>query len=136
MAKLLGRIMPNLPVSTLDLSQVSRDPEVVSWMTQDPLRYHGSVRVGWAAAMLDALEEVNTKVEALDVPFLLLHGTADKLCDIAGSEEFHKRAASKDKSIKVYKDCYHNLLLEPEGVGEQVLKDITEWYKARIPQAP
>lgn len=56
MARFLGRIVPNLPISSLDLSLVSKDPAVVNWMTQDPLRYHGLVRVGWAAAILKALE--------------------------------------------------------------------------------
>ncbi|CAN8007044.1 unnamed protein product [Ixodes hexagonus] len=134
MARFLGRIVPNLPIASLDLSLVSKDPAVVNWMTQDPLRYHGMVRVGMAAAMLKALEEVQSKMETVEVPFLIQHGTADKLCDLAGSECFFRKALSKDKTIKVYKDSYHNLLMEPDGVGEQVLKDIADWYAARVPE--
>ncbi|CAN7974666.1 unnamed protein product [Ixodes persulcatus] len=134
MARFLGRIVPNLPISSLDLSLVSKDPAVVNWMTQDPLRYHGLVRVGWAAAILKALEEVQSKMETFEVPFLIQHGSADKLCDLGGSELFFKKALSKDKTIKVYNDSYHNLLMEPDGVGDQVLKDIAEWYATRVPE--
>lgn len=134
MARFLGRIVPNLPISSLDLSLVSKDPVVVNWMTQDPLRYHGLVRVGWAAAILKALEEVQAKMETFEVPFLIQHGSADKLCDLGGSELFFKKALSKDKTIKVYNDSYHNLLMEPDGVGDQVLRDIAEWYATRVPE--
>ncbi|CAN8004914.1 unnamed protein product, partial [Ixodes pacificus] len=136
MARFLGRIVPSLPISSLDLSLVSKDPAVVNWMTQDPLRYHGLVRVGWAAAILKALEEVQSKMETFEVPFLIQHGSADKLCDLGGSELFFKKALSKDKTIKVYNDSYHNLLMEPDGVGDQVLKDIAEWFATRVHEVP
>lgn len=132
-ARVLGRVVPNLPIGNLDLSLVSQDPETVNWMTNDPLRYHGSVRIGWAAAILNALEDLQAKMDAVEVPFLIQHGSADKLCDLAGSEDFFKKAPSKDKSMKVYKESYHNLLTEPRGVGSQVLQDIADWYTARFP---
>uniref|UniRef100_A0A023FL54 Putative lysophospholipase n=1 Tax=Amblyomma cajennense TaxID=34607 RepID=A0A023FL54_AMBCJ len=133
LARILGRVVPNLPIGDLDLSLVSRDPDTVAWMANDPLRYHGSVRMGWAAAMLNALEDLQAKIELVDIPFLIQHGSADKLCDLAGSEEFYKKAPSKDKSMKVYKECYHSLLTEPGEMGQQVLKDIADWYTARFP---
>ncbi|KAL1468312.1 hypothetical protein MTO96_041566, partial [Rhipicephalus appendiculatus] len=133
LARILGRIVPTLPIGNLDLSLVSKDPEIVARMTNDPLRYHGRVRVGWAAAMLNALEDLQAKVDSIDTPFFIQHGSADKLCDIGGSEDFYKKAPTKDKSFKVYKDCYHSLLTEPEEMAQQVLQDIANWYSARIP---
>lgn len=133
MARILGRIVPTLPIGNLDLSLVSKDPETVDQMTKDPLRYHGHVRVGWAAAMLNALEDLQAKVDSIDTPFLIQHGSADKLCDIGGSEDFYKKAPTKDKSFKVYKDCYHSLLTEPDEMAQQVLQDIANWYTARMP---
>uniref|UniRef100_A0A023G7K1 Putative lysophospholipase n=2 Tax=Amblyomma TaxID=6942 RepID=A0A023G7K1_AMBTT len=133
LARILGRVVPNLPIGDLDLSLVSRDPETVAWMTNDPLRYHGSVRMGWAAAILNALEDLQAKIDLVDIPFLIQHGSGDKLCDLGGSEDFYKKAPSKDKSMKVYKECYHSLLTEPGEMGQQVLKDIADWYTARFP---
>ncbi|XP_075525459.1 monoglyceride lipase-like isoform X3 [Dermacentor variabilis] len=132
LARILGRVVPTLPIGNLDLSLVSKDPETVAWMTNDPLRYHGSVRVGWAAAMLNALQDLQAKIDSVDTPFLIQHGSADKLCELAGSEDFFKKAPSKDKSFKVYKDCYHSLLTEPGEMGQQVLQDIADWYTSRL----
>lgn len=133
LARILGRIVPTLPIGNLDLSLVSKNPDIVAQMAEDPLRYHGRVRVGWAAAMLNALEDLQAKVDSIDTPFFIQHGSADKLCDIGGSEDFYKKAPTKDKSFKVYKDCYHSLLTEPHEMAQQVLQDIANWYTARIP---
>lgn len=133
LARILGRVVPTLPIGNLDLSLVSKDPETVDWMTKDPLRYHGSVRVGWAAAMLAALQDLQAKIDSVETPFLIQHGSADKLCELAGSEDFFKKAPSKDKSFKVYKECYHSLLTEPGEIGQQIFQDIADWYTSRLP---
>jgi lysophospholipase len=62
-------------------------------------------------------------------PFLLVHGTADKLVPHKAGVLFHDRAASEDKSIKLYEGLYHEVMNEPER--EQVLDDIVGWLDAR-----
>lgn len=56
LTKLLSRIVPNFPIATVDPSLECRDPAVVSAVTQDPLNYHGSVHLGFAAALLAGIE--------------------------------------------------------------------------------
>ncbi|KAH7975098.1 hypothetical protein HPB49_023543 [Dermacentor silvarum] len=72
-------------------------------------------------------------VSAVELPFLLQYGTGDKVCDPQASGDFFEKAPSRDKSQKIYEDAYHTLLEEPDGVAQQVLKDIIDWLCARLP---
>ena len=48
----------------------------------------------------------------------------------AGSEEFHAAASSRDKTLKLYQDHYHDLL---NDIGkEQVLAETISWFNARL----
>ena len=41
-------------------------------------------------------------MELFDAPFLLLHGLEDKVTDPQLSQDFHGKASSTDKTIKLY----------------------------------
>ncbi|KAL1471513.1 hypothetical protein MTO96_039902 [Rhipicephalus appendiculatus] len=133
LVRALGRLLPNVPVAKTAVELASRDPAAVDQMKDDPLRYRGNVSAGWAAAMFSALEVAHSQVNAVELPVFILHGSADKMCDPDASRDFFKRVPSKDKSIKIYNGAYHSLLKEPEGVGEQALKDIVNWCYSRLP---
>ncbi|XP_077537612.1 monoglyceride lipase-like isoform X4 [Haemaphysalis longicornis] len=79
-------------------------------------------------------KKMKANVEAVGLPFLIQHGSEDKLCDPADSQQFFEKAPSEDKTIKIINGAYHNLLMEPDGVGPQVRKDIVEWISARLPK--
>ncbi|XP_077546791.1 monoglyceride lipase-like isoform X2 [Haemaphysalis longicornis] len=134
MAVLLGSVVPNFPLGKLSLEKVSSDPAVVKRLAEDPLRYHGSVTAAWGAAALSALEDMQANVEAVKLPFLIEHGSADKLCDPADSHQFYEKAASEDKTLKIIAGAYHCLLTEPGGVNRQVRKDIVNWISGRLPK--
>ncbi|HKD42532.1 MAG TPA: alpha/beta hydrolase, partial [Myxococcaceae bacterium] len=64
------------------------------------------------------------------LPLLILHGTADKVTKPSGSKEFYEKAASKDKTLKLYEGHYHDLLAD---IGkQQVMADIQAWIDAHI----
>lgn len=132
LARVLGFVLPSFPVGTLDPELLSRDPEAVRHFVNDPLRYHGSACAGWAAAIIPALEGAVEHVNSVELPLLIQHGTADKVCDPEGSKVFFDKAPSKDKTMKTYLGAYHDLLCEPEDVRQQVLKDIVDWFSTRL----
>ncbi|XP_065280956.1 monoglyceride lipase-like [Dermacentor albipictus] len=133
LVRVLGRLLPSLPVAKTAVELACRDPAAIKQMNDDPLRYRGNVSAGWAAAIFSALEAAHAQVNVLELPIFIQHGSGDKLCDPDASFGFFKNAPSKDKSIKIYSDAYHSLLKEPEGVGQQALKDIVNWCSSRIP---
>jgi acylglycerol lipase len=67
------------------------------------------------------------------LPLLIMHGTDDKATVCRGSQFFYDTAGSGDKTLKLYEGHYHDLL---NDIGkEQVMADIQEWLKARLPVA-
>lgn len=66
------------------------------------------------------------------MPFLVLHGEDDKVTDKKVSQQLHRVASSKDKTIKLYPGMWHGLLYgEPIENIEIVFKDITGWLEER-----
>ncbi|XP_077547826.1 monoglyceride lipase-like [Haemaphysalis longicornis] len=136
MVRVLGCLCPKFSLGIVSAQTACRDPAVAQQMDNDPLGYHGNVYAGFVAALIRAVESARAKIQAVKVPFLLQHGSADSQCDPAASEEFFEKAPSKDKSLKIYPGAYHSLLHEPGGVAELVLSDIVEWFAARVPHHP
>ena len=62
---------------------------------------------------------------------MILHGAADKVTDPNISKFLYEKAASKDKTLKLYDGSYHCIL---EGESDErifeVLDDITAWLDA------
>ena len=51
--------------------------------------------------MYDALNEIQRGIQNIQIPFLTLHGTKDKVVNIASSYYLMENARSKDKILKV-----------------------------------
>jgi acylglycerol lipase len=57
-------------------------------------------------------------------PYLLMHGSADKIVSTEGSEMLHSRSKSEDKTFKIYEGYFHGLLNEPKEFSDIVKSDI------------
>jgi alpha-beta hydrolase superfamily lysophospholipase len=71
------------------------------------------------------MERIGERMEALEVPLLIMHGTGDLLADPEGSRQLYDRSESGDKDLRLYEGLYHEILNEPEQA--QVLADMVEW---------
>jgi lysophospholipase len=58
-------------------------------------------------------------------PVLILHGADDGLVSAKDSLEFFEEISSKDKSLKVYANLYHEILNEPSR--NEIIADILLW---------
>lgn len=67
----------------------------------DELIYHGGVRISFGMQLMEAANRIQRHLPDITWPFLLLHGDADKLCDIRGSQLMYDQAKSSDKTLKV-----------------------------------
>ncbi|KAI3941970.1 hypothetical protein MKW92_043309 [Papaver armeniacum] len=109
---------------------VSRDPDALIAKYSDPLVYTGSIRVRTGAEILRISSFLQERMSKIAIPFFVLHGTADAVTDPNGSRRLYEKAASTDKSIKLYDGLLHDLLFEPER--EVIRNDIIEWLTSRI----
>ena len=132
LAKVIGlvaRVRPGLGLMGLKAATVSRDAAVVAAYDTDPLVYRGKLPAISLVAMARAIAHIQERMEAITVPLLLLHGTADELCDPEGSRQLYATVSSTDKTLKLYEGLAHEVLNEPEK--ETVLADLRAWLEAR-----
>lgn len=109
---------------------VSRDPAALLAKYSDPLVYTGPIRVRTGHEILRISSYLMRNFKSVTVPFLVLHGTADKVTDPLASQDLYKEASSKVKDIKLYEGFLHDLLFEPER--EEIGHDIIDWMEKRL----
>jgi acylglycerol lipase len=127
----LSHFAPRLPVLKLNNEDFSRDPKAVEALNSDPLIAHEIQPAITVAALVRADERLREEFPQITLPVLIMHGTDDKATVCQGSQFFYDTAGSKDKTLKLYKDHYHDLLAD---VGkEQVMADIVAWIDKCIP---
>jgi len=127
-APLLSRLAPNLPVTALDATAVSRDPAVVQAYVDDPLVYHGKIRARTGAEGLKAVARVHAGLRKVTLPVLVLHGADDRLTSPSGSKAVAEKVSSVDKTLTLYDGLYHEIFNEPEQ--KAVLDDVVGWLDA------
>jgi alpha-beta hydrolase superfamily lysophospholipase len=127
--KLANALTPHAGVFNLDVDAFSRDPKVVQECKDDPFVYQDGAPAHTAKELLKALGTISDRMEEITVPFLVMHGQADTITDPTASQDLSVRAASKDKTLKLYPNLVHDLLHEPEKAT--VMSDVEAWLEAR-----
>ena len=126
----LSAIAPRLPVLKLDNSFISKDPKVKEAYDNDPLNYREKLLARTGAEILESTKKISAGCDAIELPILIMHGKADKLTDISGSEMLYEKVSSEDKTLKLYEGLYHEILNEPEQ--DMVKADIIAWLDAHV----
>ena len=131
--KAISHIAPRLPVLKLKNEDFSRDPKAVEALNNDPLIAHEIQPAITVAALVRADERLHDEFPTITLPVLIMHGTDDKATVCRGSQFFYDTAGSRDKTLKLYENHYHDLL---NDVGkEQAMADIQNWLNQRLPVA-
>jgi len=130
LGKLVGSVLPDLPIEQIDPDAVSRDPAVVADYKADPLVYRGKIPAGIGKALLVVGETMPALAAKITVPLLVVHGGQDRLVSATGSERLVACVASGDVELKIYPQLYHEVFNEPER--DRVLDDVTDWIVARL----
>lgn len=130
----LARFFPTLPiVPTPDLlyKSVKVDhKKVIAEM--NPLRYRGKPRLGTVVELLRVTDILSRKLCDVELPFIVLHGSADVVTDPEVSRELYEEARSEDKTIKVYDGMMHSLLFGETDENVKIVRsDILQWLNAR-----
>uniref|UniRef100_UPI00398F02CC monoglyceride lipase-like n=1 Tax=Pristiophorus japonicus TaxID=55135 RepID=UPI00398F02CC len=132
-AKLMYHLLPNITLGYMDARWLSRSEREVKNFENDPLCYHGPYKMRFIVEVLNAVSKLEKVFPNITWPMLILHGDDDKLCDIRGSYLMYRNASSTDKTLKVCKDCYHQLHKELPNVVVEVFTVIVKWINDRLP---
>jgi len=129
-ARTFSHFFPKLGLLHLDIEFLSRDPEVVNHVGNDPLSYHGRMKLNWASQILSTLSRIIEEIPIVNWPFLIVHGSDDKLVDVNGSQLFYNKVNSTDKTLSIYPGLYHEVLFEPEK--NEIITNILGWLNERV----
>jgi alpha-beta hydrolase superfamily lysophospholipase len=129
-ARILSKVAPRMGVSVLDASAICQDEAVVDAYVNDPLVYRGKITCRLGAETLTTSRNLPAQMRKITLPILIMHGTADKLSDIAGSQLLYDSVSSNDKTLKLYAGFWHEIFNEPGR--NQVFADMETWLAYRI----
>lgn len=129
LAGLIAAMFPKLPTIALDVNLISRDPKEVEKYVNDPLIFHGKTNAKTGYEMIKAIKHVQAKFSEFDLPFIILHGSEDKLADPQGSKWLYERSKSKDKKMTILDGLYHETMREPEK--ELFFEGMISWLDVR-----
>lgn len=130
-AKVLNLVLPNMSLGRIDSSVLSRNKSEVDIYDSDPLICRAGVKVCFGIQLLNAVSRVERAMPKLTLPFLLLQGSADRLCDSKGAYLLMESSRSQDKTLKMYEGAYHVLHKELPEVTKSVLHEINTWVSHR-----
>lgn len=129
----LAHIAPHSHAVPLNNADFSRDPAHVQAMNSDPLIANEKQPFQTMAALVRADERLKKDFPLFTLPVFIMHGSADRATKPEGSREFHDRAGSKDKTLKIYDGRFHDLL---NDLGkEEVMSDIQAWIDEHLSAA-
>ena len=128
--RVFSMLLPKMGATLPDASAISQDQTVVDTAISDPLAYKGKISVRLGVELIQAMQKVTSQISWIHLPILIMHGTADRLNDPAGSQMLYERVTSKDKTLKFYEGFYHEIFSEPGR--QQVFADMKAWLAAHI----
>jgi len=129
-SRILAKISPSFSISTnLDVSSISRDPQIIAAYQQDPL-VHDKASAGFGTELTAAIARTLDYADRFRLPLLILQGAEDSLVPVHGGQQFYQNAATDDKELIVYPGGYH----EPHNDldHEKVLQDLATWLDKHI----
>ena len=103
---------------------------MVASYLNDPLVYTGKVTTGLGSALLKSIDALPARFHELEMPLLILHGTADRLCEVAGSRALEAGATNAEITAHYYDGLFHEVFNEPEH--ETVVADLLTWLESQI----
>lgn len=122
----LKRFFPSLTIPNgLNAEDISHDPEVVKNYTSDPLN-HNKISLKLFSEIYKSGYFALRNVYKINSPFLLMHGTADKITSPQASENYVMNTSERTH-LKLWEGQYHEL--HNELIYKEVFEYIINWLK-------
>lgn len=112
-------------------SLICRDKKVVDDYDNDPLVLKETNLKLLGEAFVKGPVWIKENVKNYTYPCLILHGENDQIVIKEASRWLFENINSKDKTIRIYPKCYHEILNEKEE-KHIVIDDILNWIEAKL----
>jgi alpha-beta hydrolase superfamily lysophospholipase len=128
-SKALAKIFPRLSIPTgLDAAAISNDPAVVDAYIHDPL-VHDRTSFNMAKTGIEAIPWLVENACKLQLPLLIMAGTADKITFISGAQDFASQVQC-DCTLKLWEGMAHETHNEPHK--KEVLDFMVSWIQSKL----
>lgn len=129
---LMLKISPSfLFKNNLSPEDLTHDKAIVKEYISDEL-VHNKISASWIKQYFVNGEYCLERASEIKSPLLVLHGKNDKIVDISGAEQFVEKVNSKDKTIQIFDELYHELMNEKKNDRIKVLSTINKWIAENI----
>lgn len=128
-ARIMSAIAPAFQINNgLDVSGLARDPAVAKAYTSDPL-VHGKISARLGLDLIQDGQWIIEHAAEFPLPLLLMQGSADRLVNPSGTQQFAARAKG-DVTFRLLDGWYHELHNEVEK--EVVLGEMIAWMEQHL----
>lgn len=119
--------LPEIPSDPLDVSTLSRDPQVGVAYSKDPLVWHGPFKRPMLRSIANTLRIINEGRDLGSLPTLWIHGGADELVPIEATRAGVERIRGVDLEQRMYADARHEIFNENNRA--EVLDDVCSFVR-------
>ncbi len=130
LANALSEYLPTFSLPEgIEPDRLTADTARQSSYDSDPYN-HSMANVRWFTEVKQAQERAIDEAERVEIPTLVMHGTADTVASPEGSKAFFNRVPGKSKELKLYQGLLHEIFNETERA--RVFADVKSWLKANV----
>jgi alpha-beta hydrolase superfamily lysophospholipase len=128
--KLANSIKPDFYIKNDLSANLSRDLDVVDRYRKDELVFDKATAGFYYQFLVSGTDYLMKNLSKYEYSCLILHGGSDRIIPKEASVNLHDSINSKDKSIKIFPDLYHEILNEKER--DEVIDYILQWINGRV----
>jgi alpha-beta hydrolase superfamily lysophospholipase len=108
--------------------QLTHDMDVVEAYKNDFL-IQQRMTVRWGLALIDAMDEIESRLNEINDDLLILHGEDDPISSVDGARKLAQSLGDKQATLIIYPGLYHELHNEREADRNHVFRDIGAWLQ-------
>lgn len=131
--KTLAKVAPKMAISSACPEEHLGNPDFVKPYSEDPM-VHSKITLRCAVDSFDIGKKIaegrhENNHRADDKPFLLMHGSADKICAVEGARKVAEQMSGNDKAVYIeWPGYYHEIHNgSPAETGDKVIDKIAEF---------
>jgi alpha-beta hydrolase superfamily lysophospholipase len=129
LARMMNGIFPAFTQkSGLELAALSRDQKVIDAYVKDPL-VHDKITARLFVELFDSGEWALSRAAEFTLPFLLMHGSADRLTSANASREFAQNGGG-NITLRIWEGWFHEIHNEMEQA--EVFKVMVDWLNMQL----
>jgi acylglycerol lipase len=128
----IATVAPGKGLEAVDPATLVRDEAARQALAADPLLSREKVPAATVATILRGIVALPQRADAFAAPLLVLHGTADRVTEPAGSRELAARTPGS--TLKLYDGRLHDLL--HDAGGDEVVREVVAFVAPKLKEAP